>query len=147
MLTSREMLLPSDALLPNATPGALYSSPFIRRLQSNLLHSHQLARHPLQAAQRRQKDYFGRRGFTSIYEPGNRVWPLEPVQPDRGLTKLCLKWKGPYVVEQAVSEVTCRRSQPQHPQWSLVVHAIRLKPANQARDKAEDGAPFRGGLL
>ncbi|THD18344.1 hypothetical protein D915_008490 [Fasciola hepatica] len=147
MLTGRGMRLSSDAPLPNATPETLYSSPFVRRLQSDLLHSHQLARHYLQAAQRRQKDYFDRQSFTSTYEPGDRVWLLEPVPPDRVPTKLHRRWEDPHVVEHAASDVTYRLSQPQRPQWSLVVHANRLKPANQARDSSEDSTLLREGRL
>ncbi|TPP64730.1 hypothetical protein FGIG_01933 [Fasciola gigantica] len=54
------MRLSSDALLPKATPETLYSSPFFRRSQPHLIHSHQLARLHVEATQRRQKDYFHR---------------------------------------------------------------------------------------
>ncbi|TPP59270.1 hypothetical protein FGIG_00682 [Fasciola gigantica] len=81
MVTGRELRLPSDPRLPTAVPETLYASSFIRRMHANLFRAHELARQHLQSADRRQKDYFGRRQTTHTFQPGDRVWLLDPVPP------------------------------------------------------------------
>ncbi|VDP96090.1 unnamed protein product [Echinostoma caproni] len=144
MITGREMRLPSDASLPAPNPEPLYATPFIRRLQSSIERGHRLARLHLQAAQRYQKAYFNHRANQATYRPGERVWLSEPAAPGGVPTKLHRQWKGPFVVQEVLSDRTVRLTLPSRPQWSTVVHINRLKPGNHITDSAEDSAILRG---
>ncbi|GAA50551.1 transposon Ty3-I gap-Pol polyprotein [Clonorchis sinensis] len=141
MTTGREMRIPSDTLLPTPPPEALYSSVFVRRLQAGLVRGHELARQHLRASQRYQKDYYDRTAQDRLFNPGDRVWLYEPAPPSGIPAKFHRAWKGPYTIEQALTDVTYRLVHPGKPGWSTVVHVNRLKSANMI----SDSALLRGG--
>ncbi|OON16296.1 hypothetical protein X801_07893, partial [Opisthorchis viverrini] len=118
MTTGQGMRLPSDTTLPISAPEALYSSVFVRRMQAGLVRSHELARQRLRAAQRCQKGYYDKAAQDMLFNLGDWVWLYEPVPPTGTPAKFHGAWKGPYTIDQAVTDVTYRLIHPGKSNWS-----------------------------
>ncbi|KER25728.1 hypothetical protein T265_06898 [Opisthorchis viverrini] len=140
MTTGQGMRLPSDTTLPISAPEALYSSVFVRRMQAGLVRSHELARQRLRAAQRCQKGYYDKAAQDMLFNLGDWVWLYEPVPPTGTPAKFHGAWKGPYTIDQAVTDVTYRLIHPGKSNWSTAVNVNRLLSAQLISDSAVDSA-------
>ncbi|TGZ57491.1 hypothetical protein CRM22_009924 [Opisthorchis felineus] len=117
MTTGREMRIPSNTHLPTPAPEALYSSVFVRRMQAGLVRGHELVRQQLRAAQRCQKEHYDRAVQDRLFNPGDTVWSYETAPPGAIAAKFLRAWKGPYMIEQALSDVAYRLLHPGKPNW------------------------------
>ncbi|KAF7248002.1 hypothetical protein EG68_09887 [Paragonimus skrjabini miyazakii] len=146
MASGRELRLASDTLLPTDHHEPPLTTEHIPQMHSSLVRGHQLARSHLQAAQRHQKAYFDRRVHGTQYQPGDEVWLYDAVSPPAISSKLDKQWKGPYVIDEVLTDVTYRIKQPAIPGWSFAVHFNRLKRAITAPGGAGDSAYGQGEL-
>ena len=88
------------------------------------VHSH--AQATMRKEQRRQRDYFNKKGHGDPFKAGDLVWLFEPHRAKS--RKFYLPWQGPYEVLNRTSEVTykiCTRGRPER--WAKVLFN-RLKP-------------------
>ncbi|GAA48483.1 hypothetical protein CLF_101667 [Clonorchis sinensis] len=81
-----------------------------------------------------------------IFGSNDSVWLYEPAPPSGIPAKFPRARKGPYTIEQALTDVTYRLVHPGKPSWSTEVHVNRLKSANMISNSAVDSALLRGGL-
>lgn len=63
-----------------------------------------IAREELQKAQARHKAYYDRKSRRREFAVGDKVLVLLPTDSN----KLLMKWKGPYTIEETVSDTDCR---------------------------------------
>ena len=131
LMTGRELRLPIDLTTPTLAQDQLLSTTYVQDLRKRLIHSHQLARQSLQAAQRHQKEYYDRRAHTSPIQPGDYVW-LHSGAPTPGLAmKFQRKWKGPFKVLRLLTDTTCLITPEGGTEdQAFTVHYNRLKPAD-----------------
>ena len=145
MMFGRDVKLPIDVMFGRAPGQPQETVEYTRGLKDSLEAAHNKARTHLQAAQKRQKDYYDRRVAGTSFRVGDRVL-LSTTAVKRGLSpKLHNQWQGPYVVLDKVSEVNYRVQLATGQGRKQVVHFNRLRPFNHARpmlhlDEADDDA-------
>ena len=145
MMFGRDVKLPIDVMFGRAPGQPQETVEYTRGLRDSLEAAHNKARTHLQAAQKRQKDYYDRRVAGTSFRVGDRVL-LSTTAVKRGLSpKLHHQWQGPYVVLDKVSEVNYRVQLATGQGRKQVVHFNRLRPFNHARpmlhlDEADDDA-------
>ena len=129
MWTGREMRIPCDLRAPYAGRIPMVNTEYVVTLKDDLIKSHELARKHLSTQQRKQKEYYDRSTHGKPLEVGDQVYLHSEVPAPGVPAKLSRRWKGPYVVHKALSEVLYEIRNPQRPTESIVVHFNRLKPA------------------
>ena len=145
MMFGRDVKLPIDVMCGRAPGQPQETVEYTRGLRDPLEAAHNKARTHLQAAQKRQKDYYDRRVAGTSFRVGDWVL-LSTTAVKRGLSpKLHHQWQGPYVVLDKVSEVNYRVQLATGQGRKQVVHFNRLRPFNHARpmlhlDEADDDA-------
>ena len=128
MMLGRETTLPIDVLVETPSPEE-EKDDYAYRLRCNLQDVHEQARSKLKLAASKQRETYDRNTVARTFKRGDWVW-LKGTQRKRGMTpKLMMKWVGPYLVMNKLSDVVYRiqqslRSDPK------VVHLNRLKMYN-----------------
>jgi len=133
MMFGRNIQLPIDIMYGRAPEEPQETVEYTRRLRDSLEASHDMARTHLQAAQRRQKDYYDRRVTGKPFEVEDRVLlSVSAVKP--GLSqKLHHQWQGPYIILDKVSDVNYHIQLETGQGRKQVVHFNRLRRFNHAR--------------
>ena len=108
MMFGRDVKLPLDVMFGRTPDQPRERVEYARHLRDSLEAAHHLARTHLQAAQRRQKDFYDRRVAGSPFSVGDRAL-LSSTAVKRGLSpKLHPKWRGPYIVLAKINDVNYR---------------------------------------
>ena len=126
MMLGRDVRLPVDLVVGGVPDESECDTLYADELREKIRAVHERARHVLGLSMRRQKRNYDRRVHGPLYEVGQFVWLHNTTRQPRLSKKLMLPWVGPYLVVEAMSDVTFRiqksnRSKP------MVVHANRLK--------------------
>ena len=130
MIFGRDVKLPVDVIFGRTPDQPQERVEYARHLRDSLEAAHHLARTHLQAAQRRQKDFYDRRVAGSPFSVGDRVL-LSSTAVKRGLSpKLHPKWRGPYIVLAKINDVNYRVQLATGQGRHQVVHFNRLRPCN-----------------
>ncbi|KAJ1175784.1 hypothetical protein NDU88_001069 [Pleurodeles waltl] len=97
---------------------------YVLGLRSRMAEYMKKASKNLQASQELQKQWYDQKAVLVQYQPGQKVWVLEPVAP-RALQD---KWSGPHIIVEKKGEVTylVDLGTARSPLWVLQVN--RLKP-------------------
>ncbi len=126
MMLGRETTMPIDLIIGAAPGEEDCGTDYAEDLRDRIRSIHERARHALGLSARRQKKNYDRSAHGSLYKEGQFVWLYNTTRKPGMSKKLALPWEGPYLVVQALSDVTLRiqkssRSKPK------VVHSDRLK--------------------
>ena len=128
MMLGRETTLPVDVLVQAPQPTEK-EDDYPYKLRCHLQDVHEQARSKLKLAASKQRETYDRNAVARTLKKGDWVW-LKSTQKKRGMTpKLMLKWVGPYLVLNKLSDVVYRIQQSQRT-GPKIVHLNRLKLYN-----------------
>jgi hypothetical protein len=126
MMLGRDVRLPVDLVVGGVPDEGECDTLYADELREKIRAVHERARVVLGSSMRRQKRNYDRHAHGPLYKVGQFVWLHNTTRQPRLSKKLMLPWVGPFMVVEAMSDVTFRiqRSSRSKP---TVVHANRLK--------------------
>ncbi|CAG2220993.1 Retrovirus-related Pol polyprotein from transposon 17.6,Retrovirus-related Pol polyprotein from transposon 297 [Mytilus edulis] len=128
MLFGREVTLPLQAVIPQPdTEIQENRSPddYVAHLQNKLKENHAFARKALKKVSIYQKKRYDLNAKKRIFKRGEAVWIYDPIRKKGVCSKLTPKWKGPFIIEKRIDDVTYRVKRSLR-QPSTVYHVDRL---------------------
>ena len=128
MLFGREITLPLQALIPlpeKDTSDMESSADYVFNLKSKLEQNYKTARKSLNKAATCQKRRYDLKARKNSFTKGQAVWIYDPSRKIGRCPKLTSKWKGPYIIEKRIDDVTYRVKRTWR-QPSSVYHVDRL---------------------
>ncbi|CAC5407930.1 unnamed protein product [Mytilus coruscus] len=128
MLFGREVTLPLQAVIPQPdTEIQENRSPddYVAHLQNKLKENHAFARKALKKVSIYQKKRYDLNAKKRIFKRGEAVWIYDPIRKKGVCSKLTPKWKGPFIIEKRIDDVTYRVKRSLR-QLSTVYHVDRL---------------------
>ncbi|CAC5420431.1 Transposon Ty3-I Gag-Pol polyprotein,Transposon Ty3-G Gag-Pol polyprotein [Mytilus coruscus] len=111
MLFGREVTLPLQAMIPEPdTEIQENRSPddYVAHLQNKLKENHAFARNALKKVSIYQKKRYDINAKKRYFKRGEAVWIYDPIRKKGVCSKLTPKWKGPFVIEKRIDDVTYR---------------------------------------
>jgi len=123
MMLGRETMHPLGLMLGNFCQ-PMTVNDYVEKVRKDMIQSHELARHSLQAQQHRQKKDYDVRVQVQTYGVGDAVLLANSARKVGLCPKLAPLWQGPFVVTAVLSPVLYRIAAPRR-QW--VVHHDRLR--------------------
>ena len=113
MVFGREIVLPLQAVI--STPvdedpdqSLTDTDQYISKLKNKLQENHEIARKCLKKSAIYQKRHYDLKAKKRSFVPGQAVWAYEPLRKVGVCTKLTSPWKGPYIIEKKIDDVTYR---------------------------------------
>ena len=129
MMMGRETTLPIDVIVQTPEPVETERNDYAHKLRNTLQDVHEHARCKLKLAAAKQRHMYDRNTTSRTFKIGEWVW-LQGTLKKRGFApKLMLKWIGPYLVINKLSDVVYRIQQSKKAK-PKVVHLNRLKKYN-----------------
>ena len=128
MLFGREITLPLQALIPQpreTTMAQGTSDDYMDHLKNKLEQNHAIARKSLKRVSQYQKRRYELKAKKQSFKKGQSVWIYEPTRKIGVCSKFTSKWKGPFIVEKKIDDVTYRVKRSTR-QPSSVYHVDRL---------------------
>ena len=127
LMLGREVNLPVDILVGQPpVEREIDEHEYVAELRDRLEDAYAQARDNLGRAAERQKLYYDVGASGGSYKPGDVVWILNKDRRKGISPKLQKKWKGPFLVEECLNDVTYRLRMT--PERRKVVHFDHLKP-------------------
>lgn len=131
MIFGREITMPLQAVIPQPSHTSNDDSPndYMANLKSKLQENHCIARKALKKVSIYQKKRYDASSKKRFLKRGEAVWIYEPARKKNVCSKLAPKWKGPFIIEKRIDDVTYlikRRAS----QASVVYHVDRLATYN-----------------
>ena len=132
MLFGREITLPLQAVIgkpvdPDSDQEFLQSDDYLEHLKKKLKENHDIARRHLKKSAIYQKRRYDLKAKKQTLRKGQAVWAYEPARKIGICTKLTSRWKGPFIVEKRIDDVTYRIKKSAR-QPSKIYHVDRLAP-------------------
>ena len=130
MVFGREIVLPIQAVISapdDSDSEQSFSDPedYICNLKKKLQENHEIARKCLKQAANYQKRHYDLKAKKRSFRTGQAVWVYEPARKVGICTKLTSPWKGPYIVEKKIDDVTYRVKRSMR-QPSRIYHIDKL---------------------
>ncbi|CAC5418988.1 unnamed protein product [Mytilus coruscus] len=98
---------------------------YVAHLQNKLKENHAFARNALKKVSVYQKKRYGLNAKKRIFKRGEAVWIYDPIRKKGIYSKLTPQWKGPFIIEKRIYDVTYRvKGSVRQP--STVYHVDRL---------------------
>ncbi|VDI00629.1 Hypothetical predicted protein [Mytilus galloprovincialis] len=98
---------------------------YVAHLQNKLKENHAFARKALKKVSIYQKKRYDLNAKKRIFKRGEAVWIYDPIRKKGVCSKLTPKWKGPFIIEKRIDDVTYRVKRSLR-QPSTVYHVDRL---------------------
>jgi hypothetical protein len=128
MMFGQNPTLPIDLIMPVLSKEKYINAhDYVLQVQERLYHIHTQAREHLKNAALKQSKQYNNRLKINIYEIGSHVWYFHPNLAKK-VKENFLKWQGPYVVKEVLSDTLYRISKVEGPSDPIVVHHNKLKP-------------------
>ena len=128
MMLGREVMLPVDLMIASKDSEHLYPAEYVKKLKEVMNQVHTLAREKLVSYQNRQQRDYDLKLKVNTYEVGDLVYVLDTARKVGLSPKLQKVWKGPMLVEEAISSILFRVANRKK---SFVLHHDRLKPCEE----------------
>lgn len=112
MVFGREVTLPFQAVIgvpeePLVQPVS-DADQYIANLKKKLQQNHEIARKSLKQSSNYRKKHYDLKASKRSFKVGQPVWLYEPGRKVGVCTKLTSPWKGPYIIEKKIDDVTYR---------------------------------------
>jgi hypothetical protein len=128
MIFGREITLPLQALIlqpRETTMDQGTSDDYMDHLKNKLEQNHAITRKSLKRVSQYQKRRYDLKAKKQSFKKGQSVWIYEPTRKIGVCSKFASKWKGPFIVEKKIDDVTYRVKRNTR-QPSSVYHVGRL---------------------
>ena len=128
MVFGREIILPLQALIPLPEKDTSHmdsSTDYVCHLKNKLEENYKIARKSLNKAAICQKRRYDLKAKKNNFSKGQLVWIYDPSRKIGRCPKLTSRWKGPYIIEKKIDDVTYRVKRTLR-QPSSVYHIDRL---------------------
>ncbi|XP_063408797.1 uncharacterized protein LOC134692276 [Mytilus trossulus] len=109
MLFGREVTLPLQAVIPQPDTEIQENrlpDDYVAHLQNKLKENHAFARKALKKISIYQKKRYDLNAKKRIFKRGEAVWIYDPIRKKGVCSKLTPKWKGPFIIEKRIDDVT-----------------------------------------
>lgn len=130
MVLGKEIVLPLQAVIGQpvlVNTDITDTDEYVECLKRSLKENHEIARKNLKTASVYQKRYYDLKAKKKFFRKGEAVWTYEPARKVGVCSKLTSPWKGPYIVEKQIDDVTYRiKKSARHP--SKIYHVDRMSP-------------------
>jgi len=111
MVFGREVTMPLQAVISipvDSDQPVSDADQYICNLKKKLQENHEIARKSLKQSSNYQKRHYDLKAKKRSFKAGQPVWIYEPSRKVGVCTKLTSQWKGPFVVEKKIDDVTYR---------------------------------------
>jgi hypothetical protein len=128
MIFGREITLPLQALIlqpRETTMDQGTSDDYMDHLKNKLEQNHAITRKSLKRVSQYQKRRYDLKAKKQSFKKGQSVWIYEPTRKIGVCSKFASKWKGPFIVEKKIDDVSYRVKRNTR-QPSSVYHVDRL---------------------
>ena len=127
LMLGREVNVPLRMMLGEQTDLPSDAHEYLRNLEKAITNAQCEARASLKQSQRRQKEAYDARTFTSHYEVGDVVYLIDSSTKVKESKKLRPIYRGPYLVINVLSPILFKIKSKKR---EFVVHHDRIKPCN-----------------
>ena len=122
------MSLPLDCMYPNPQKNATTDiHEFVYNKQQALQRAFELVRRNLNEKQKRRNAIYNEKVLGPTYKEGQKILLYHPAIAVGTTSKFASHWKGPYVIEKSLNDVTIRIKE-ENSSKQQIVHYDRLKP-------------------
>jgi hypothetical protein len=130
MVFGREVTLPLQAVIGQPMESHYESDQsnyddYLHNLKKILKEIHGIARNNLKQAAVYQKRHYDLKAKKRLFKKGQPVWTYEPARKAGICNKLTSPWKGPFIIEKQIDDVTYRVKKSAR-QPSGIYHVDRL---------------------
>jgi hypothetical protein len=130
MVFGREVTLPLQAVIGQPMESDYESDQsnyddYLHNLKKILKEIHGIARNNLKQAAVYQKRHYDLKAKKRLFKKGQPVWTYEPARKAGICNKLTSPWKGPFIIEKQIDDVTYRVKKSAR-QPSRIYHVDRL---------------------
>ena len=128
MVLGHDIYMPSQAFLPRPEAyDSISIDEHVKNLQEALADAHDTARKFLREQSIYRKKIYDRSSKSKEFKLHSPIWLHDPVRRPRVCTKLSNKWKGPYLTEKRIDDLTYLvRVSPSKP--LKAIHVDRMLP-------------------
>ena len=122
------MSLPLDCMYPNPQENSTTDiHEFVHKKQQAFQRAFELVRRNLNEKQKRRNAIYNKKVHGPTYKEGQKVLLYHPAIAVGTTSKFASPWKGPYVIEKCLNDVTFRIKE-ENSSKQQIVHYDRLKP-------------------
>ena len=128
MVLGREIVLPLQAVIgqPSNDEDEIKDvDGYLDTLKKKLKENHDIARKSIKQSSNYHKRYYDLKAKKRIFKRGEAVWTYDPKRKVGVCTKLTSPWKGPYIIEKRIDDVTYRIKKAAR-QTSRIYHVDRM---------------------
>ena len=128
LVFGQELSLPLDCLYPNPQENETTAiHEFVHNKQQAFQRAFELVRRNLNEKQKRRNAIYNKKVDGPAYKEGQKVLLYHPATAIGTTSKVASPWKGPYIIEKCLNDVTFRIKDENSPKQQIV-HYDRLKP-------------------
>ena len=128
LVFGQEMSLPLDCMYPNPQENTTTDiHEFVHNKQQALHRAFELVRRNLNEKQKRRNEIYNRKVHGPTYKEGQKVLLYHLAIAVGTTSKFASPWKGPYIIEKCLNDVTFRIKEGNTTKQQIV-HYDRLKP-------------------
>ena len=128
LVFGQQLSLPLDCMYPNPQENTTADNHiFVHNKQQAFQRAIQLVRRNLNEKQKRRNAIHNRKVHSPTYKEGQKILLYHPAIVLGTTSKFASPWKGPYVIEKCLNDVTFRIKE-ENSSKQQIVHYDRLKP-------------------
>ena len=128
LVSGQELSLPLDCMYHNPQENATTDiHELVHNKQQAFQRTFELVRRNLNQKQKRQNAIYNKKVHGSTYKEGQKVLLYHPAVVIGTTSKFASPWKGPYVIEKCLNDITFRIKE-ENSSKQQIVHYDRLKP-------------------
>ena len=120
---------------------------YARSLREKLSKANEQARTFLNAAAKRQKDFYDAKSSLVKYKSGDRVWYLTATSQLNTAPKMRHPYEGPFLVVERINDLNYRIQLNARPNSQKIVHHDKLKPYKGSKNLRWANKALQGSLL
>ena len=131
LVFGQELSLPLDCMYPNPQENTTTDiHEFVHNKQQAFQRAFELVRRNLNEKQKRRNAIYNKKVHGPTYKEGQKVLLYHPAIAVGTTSKFANPWKGPYVIEKCLNDVTFRIKE-ENSSKQQIVHYDRLKPFSE----------------
>ena len=135
LLFGQELSLPLDCMYPNPQENTTTDiHDFVHNKQQAFQRVFELFRRNLNEKQKRQNPIYNKKVHGPTYKEGQKVLLYHPAIAVGTTYKFASPWKGPYVIEKCLNDVTFKIKEKNSSKQQVVLYD-RLKPFSNMRQR------------